>query len=59
MTKVIEIPFEKLTLELLNELRQHGVEGIMDGDKKALRLTSVYVVDILETNSKPFFGSLD
>ncbi len=59
MAKVIEIPFEKLTLELLNELRQHGVEGIMDGDKKVLRLTSVYVIDILETNSEPFFVPLD
>jgi len=57
--KVIEIPFEKLTLGLLNELQQDGVEGIMDGDKKALRLTSVYIVDIVETNSETFFGFLN
>jgi hypothetical protein len=54
---VIEVPFEKLTIEFLRELHQNGMEGTIDGDKQSLQLTSVYVVSVLQTNSETSFRS--
>ncbi len=38
--KVKQIPFKNLTVGDLIELRRSGVQGIVDGDKKVIRIMS-------------------
>jgi len=37
---VKQIPFKNLTVGALMELRRKGVKGIVDGDKKVIRIMS-------------------
>jgi hypothetical protein len=50
--KVKEVPFENLTIAFLMELEQNGGKGIVDGDKRVLRIISEELVDALETDSE-------
>jgi len=47
--KLKEIPLENLTVGALMELQRHGVKGIIDGDKKVLRIIWENELDTLET----------
>ncbi len=38
--KVKQIPFKNLTVGALMELQKSGVTGIVDGDKKVIRIMS-------------------
>ncbi len=48
--KVEEIPLENLAVGVLMELQRYEVKGIIDGDKKVLRVIWEEEVDTLETS---------
>jgi len=55
--KTKEIRLENLTVGFLMEFQQDGGKGIIDGDKRVLRIISEEVADDLERNSEetPYF----
>ena len=55
--KVIEIPFENVTSEFLEELKNHGLQGVVDGDRKILKVVSVRIIDVMVRDSKISFPS--
>lgn len=50
--KAKEIPLQNITVAALMELQRHGVKGIIDGDKRVLRIIWENGLDTLETKSE-------
>jgi hypothetical protein len=59
MIKVLEIPFENVTAQFLEELKKHGLEGVIDGDKKSLKLISVRIIDVMVRDTKLSYPSVN
>jgi hypothetical protein len=57
--KAKEIPLQNITVAALMELQRHGVKGIIDGDKRVLRIIWENGLDTLETKSEVLLERLN
>ena len=57
--KTKEIPLQNLTVAALMELQRHGVKGIINGDKRVLRIVWENGLDTLETKSEVLLERLN
>jgi hypothetical protein len=57
--KAKEIPLQNLTVAALMALQRHGVKGIIDGDKRVLRIVLENGLDTLETKSEVLLERLN